>query len=512
MDKKKKFIIYGVAAVIVIVLIIVFTSKGKDGYVPQTVKVQEGQFEIVVSTTGELEAESNIKIEGPAGLRARNVRIGDVTIQDLVPEGTVVKEGDYVAQLDRSSAENSLKDIEDEHEALVAKYESSLLDTSLSLRTLRDDMVNQQFTIEEARIAVEQAIYEPPATQRSYQNTLDKAMRSYEQLVSNYDLKVEQAKSTVNDVYLELNRKTRQLEEYRDVISQFTVYAPASGMVVYERDWSGDKRRIGSTISGWDLVVANLPDLKNMLSKTYVNEIDISKVQVGQEVRLGVDAFPEKSYTGRVIEVSNIGEQLKNADAKVFEVVIKVDGQDEILRPAMTTSNQIITASIDNALFVPAESIFETDSITYVYRTNGTRQVVLCGEANDNYRVILQGLEKGQEIYLSMPQNANKFKLVGEDIIPLVKAQIEEKAKARQQSEEAEKEQQGRHGRRGGMPGGQMPEGMTLPEGVTLPEGMTMPEGGQMPQGMPAGGQRPAGGRGAGQRPAGGQMPQGNAN
>ncbi|MDD5284170.1 MAG: efflux RND transporter periplasmic adaptor subunit, partial [Bacteroidales bacterium] len=322
--KKKNIIIWSSVAVVAIVLIIIFATGKKDGYEPQIVKAQKGLFEIIVTTTGELEAENNIKIEGPAGMRARNVRIGDVEIQDLIPEGTVVKKGDYVATLDRTSADNTLKDREDEYEALLARYERTLLDTSLTLRKLRDDIENQRFTIEEARIAVEQSIYEPPATQRQYQNNLEKAMRSYEQALNNYDLQVEQAEATVNDVLIELNRNKRQLDELRAVLEDFTIYAPSDGMVIYFREWSGDKRRIGSSISGWDLTVATLPDLSNMLSKTYVNEIDIAKVKAGQPVRLGVDAFPDRNYTGVVKEVSNIGEQLKNADAKVFEVIIKV--------------------------------------------------------------------------------------------------------------------------------------------------------------------------------------------
>lgn len=475
---KKKIFIWSAVAVVAIVLIIILTTGGKDGYVPQTVKVQQGKFEIIVTTTGELEAENNIKIEGPVGLRARNVRLGEIKIQDLIAEGSVVKQGDYVALLDRSTAENSLKDVEDEYEALQAKYESALVDTSLTLQGLRDALENQLFTIEEAKIAVEQSIYEPPATQRQYKNTLDKEQRSYEQSLESYDLKVSQAASSVQDVLIELNRKKRQLEEYRDVLANFTVYAPSDGMVIYYRDWSGEKRRIGSSISGWDLIIATLPDLSSMLSKTYVNEIDISKVKAGQSVRLGVDAFPEKSYTGTVKEVSNIGEQLKNADAKVFEVVIKVDGQDEILRPAMTTSNQIVTASLDNALYVPAEAIFETDSITYVYRTNGVRQIVVTGEANENFRVIEQGLTAGQEIYLSLPQNAKRFKVQGEDLIPIIKKRLEEQAEAKK---EAEEEKTTPHRGRGGRPGmgpggmpGEMPAGMTPPAGAT-PKGEAKP-------------------------------------
>jgi HlyD family secretion protein len=198
------------------------------------------------------------------------------------------------------------------------------------------------------------------------------------------------------------------------------------------------------------------------LSKTYVNEIDISKVKPGQLVRIGVDAFPEKSYTGVVKEVSNIGEQLKNADAKVFEVIIKVDGEDEILRPAMTTSNKIITASLDSAVFVPSETIFERDSITYVYKTNGTRQVVVKGPSNENFTVIERGLQAGDELYLSLPQNPTRFKLQGEELIPIIKNRLKKEAEEQAEAEKKKAEQEkGRGQRRMTMTPGVRPEGMT---------------------------------------------------
>ena len=139
----------------------------------------------------------------------------------------------------------------------------------------------------------------------------------------------------------------------QEIIQKFIISAPSDGMVIYKREWGGAKRKVGSEISAWDPVVATLPDLTSMISKTYVNEIDVSKVKTGQRVRLTVDAFPEKSYTGTVISVANIGEQLPNTDAKVFEVIMKIDGSDPILRPSMTTGNQIITKTFNDVTFIP---------------------------------------------------------------------------------------------------------------------------------------------------------------
>ncbi len=150
-----------------------------------------------------------------------------------------------------------------------------------------------------------------------------------------------------------------------------------------------------------------------MISKTYVNEIDVSKVKAGQKVEIVVDAFPEKAYTGMVTSVANIGEQLPNADAKVFEVLIEVNESDPILRPSMTTGNKIITKTISDVTYIPLESVQAgADSIPFVYMKNGDKQVVVLGESNENNVVIEQGLKEGTQIYLSTPEKPEGFKLL----------------------------------------------------------------------------------------------------
>jgi len=68
------------------------------------------------------------------------------------------------------------------------------------------------------------------------------------------------------------------------------IYAPKAGMVNYQRGFDGKKKGVGAQISAWDNVVATLPNLSAMNSKTYVNEIDISKVAKGQDAEIEVDA------------------------------------------------------------------------------------------------------------------------------------------------------------------------------------------------------------------------------
>ena len=77
-------------------------------------------------------------------------------------------------------------------------------------------------------------------------------------------------------------------------MSGFTINAPSPGMVIYVREWNGKKKGVGSQWNTWDPTVATLPDLTQMESQTYVNEVDVRKLSVGQKVSISLDADPTK--------------------------------------------------------------------------------------------------------------------------------------------------------------------------------------------------------------------------
>ena len=283
------------------------------------------------------------------------------------------------------------------------------LDTTLTLRELRNSLQNTEYELTEKQLILEQSKYEPPATIRQAELSLEKCERSLRQAQENYKLKTLQFRSTVREAQLNLEKVLRQQAELNTMLDRFTIYAPKRGMVIYAKEWNGKKRKVGSAISPWDANVATLPDLSNMVSKTYVNEIGISRVRVGLGVEMGVDAFPERRYRGTVAEVANVGEQIAGSDAKVFEVLIHVDAQDSILRPAMTTSNAIVVYHKDSARYAPIECVYANDSLSFVYLASGLRQQVKTGASNDWAVEILDGVEVGARLYLSTPPDADAF-------------------------------------------------------------------------------------------------------
>ncbi len=405
---KKRFIVL-ISAVLILFIgyFVVKGNKGSDGN-DIIVSVKSGRFQIDIETTGELEARNSTKILGPT--RLREFRLFNVAILAIVEEGTVLKKGDWVANLDKSELEGKIQDGQLDVDKKMSLFIQTQLDTTLQMRQARDELVNLAYAVTEREIELDQSQYEPPATKRQSAMNLEKSKRALKQAQENYSIREDQNIARMTEVNADLQKERRDFSGMMDVMNQFTVIAPEDGMVIYRKGFDGKAIKEGSSISAWDPVVAELPDLSVMISKTYVNEVDIRKIISGQKVDIGLDAFPDKKLKGTVIKVANVGEQRPNSDAKVFLVTIQVHGRDDLLRPSMTTSNKIVTQIVDSAIFVPLEALHtQDDSINYVYIREGfniRKQEVMVGITNANEAIILAGLDADARLYLSIPISA----------------------------------------------------------------------------------------------------------
>jgi HlyD family secretion protein len=403
---KKKLILMSIGVPVLLIGYLMLRGGKSSTNSDILIKVKQGPFKVEVETTGELEAKNSVKILGPTQLR--EFGIWQVIVQNIVDEGTVVKKGDWVANLDRSEFQTKFSQKQIELEKENAEFIQTQLDTTLQLREARDKLINLKYAVEEKRIILEQSKFEPPATIKQSQINLEKAMREYEQATENYRIKRRQNGEKMKEQSADLRKVQDEFKGMTQVMQAFTVIAPEAGMVIYHKNpWDGKPVKAGSQINMWEPTVATLPDLTKMMSKTYVNEVDVRKVQPGQPVEIGLDAYPDKRLKGTVIRVANVGEQRPNSDAKVFEVAVEMEGTDPTLRPSMTTSNKIIAKALEQALFIPLECLHnQSDTVTYVFKKDGlniVKQEVIVGETNANDVVVLGGLHPEDQVYLSIP-------------------------------------------------------------------------------------------------------------
>jgi RND family efflux transporter MFP subunit len=344
----------------------------------------------------------------------------------------MVTAGEKVAELDRGPAATRLAQVTLDLQKADAEYQNAALDSALNLAVAREEVRTAEYALEEKTLAKEQAKYEAPTIQRQAEIDFEKAERALAQSKRSLDTKIKQAIAKVTIAGADRDRRRNDLQAVQTALDGFTINAPSAGMVIYMREWNGKKKGVGSNWTTWESAVATLPDLSQMESQTYVNEVDVRKLSIGQKVFVSLDADPSKQLAGTVTAVANVGEQRPNQDSKVFEVLVEITRPDTTLRPGMTTSNMIEVASVPSVLSIPLEAVSADSGFSYVYKKDGrgvVRQMIETGAMNDNEIVVRQGLTKDDRVLLSVPADRATIKtLVVPGLKPIEKVPLGDSA------------------------------------------------------------------------------------
>jgi HlyD family secretion protein len=410
--RRRPLFLVGAGVLILATLVVLASTSSGDVDRELVARVTRGDFKVVVSTTGELRARKFVQIQGPTN--AQQAQQFQMRIASLVPEGTVVKAGDLVGELDRSGIASKVQEVALALQKAEALFAQAQLDSTLQLAQAREELRNLEYALEEKQIIKDQSTYEPPSVKRQAEIDLDKSKRALEQAKSNYVTKTRQAQAKMREVGADVARQSNLLKIVEEVMNSYTIRAPSPGMVIYVKEWNGQKKTTGSQINPWEPTVATLPDLTQMESLTYVNEVDVRKISVGNTVDITLDSDPNKRLSGKVSVIANVGEQRPNADAKVFEVKIDVLQVDTTLRPGMTTGNAILTSTVKNVLFIPLEAVSLEGDLNFVYRRSGRgieRQHIVTGTMNEDHIIVLHGLKESDEVLLSPPQDGASLPL-----------------------------------------------------------------------------------------------------
>ncbi|NQX98104.1 MAG: RND transporter, partial [Flavobacteriales bacterium] len=221
--EKKHWIIIGVT--IFVIAVFIFWPESEKDKLYNT--VQKGDFRIEVNSSGELKAKESEDIKGPTSLRSHG--IWQIKITDLVSEGTYVKQGDYVAQLDKSEVATKMSATATEVEKITTEYEQARLDTAIEMMKLRDELINLNYEIEEKKLISDQSTYEAPAVQRQAEIDLEKAERKLKQSIGNISLKRKQNAAKLHQVKLSLKQEQSKLDRLEELIQELKILAPKDG-------------------------------------------------------------------------------------------------------------------------------------------------------------------------------------------------------------------------------------------------------------------------------------------
>lgn len=406
--KKKYFWIPALIVLLSVIIVLGKTALVSDN----TYTVKSGPFELALNTKGEIQGKNAVLISLPDELKKRELRIYGLQIKDMVPEGTVVKKGEWVATLDAAAITQQMQSNTQDMTRRKAELNDAKIDSTIQLTQLREELEEFTYDLEYKKLELDQAKYDSPANQRKKQVEYNKTIRQMDKKRRDYELK-----------RLELKTKTKRIEDkydyyalrdslYKKALVACRIKAPQDGMIMYAKLWGGRKLRIGDEVGPWSPAIATLPDMSVLVSETYVQEIDITKIHKGDSVEIRIDALPDKVYGGSISKIANIGQELPGFDTKVFHVLIDLYENGKELKPSMTTDNRVILQSIDDAIKIPRNCLFGSNGESYVFLKKGGeiwKKKVETGLENEEEVVVKSGLQVKDKIYTSLPDNANEI-------------------------------------------------------------------------------------------------------
>lgn len=398
---KNKYFLIAAAVLTVMIIIYVLTSVSTSQVQVPTYTVNKANFLVAITESGEIRAKNSLPVNAP---RIR----GSLKIVFMAPEGEIVKPGDVLVRFDPTEAMAKVK--EEEAKLDIEHYEKKKLiaNHSSAVANMRSKLESAEISFELSKLKLEQIKYEAEATQQEQKLQYQKDEISYVQTQKEYESMISIHESELAMTNKKIEQQTYEVEQEQRELASLTLTAPSSGLVVYSRNWRNNGRKYAVGDDCWrGANLITLPDLSVMESLTFVNEVDISKVRDSLAVEVKLDAFQDSTFIGTISQVASLGrEKGDDSNLKVFEVVVSLGDSSDILKPGMTTSNRIIISEIPDVLFIPHESIFESEGNRFVFVQNGSSydmQEVTVGEKSEDFIVITSGLEEGDVIALRDP-------------------------------------------------------------------------------------------------------------
>ncbi|NUQ20329.1 MAG: efflux RND transporter periplasmic adaptor subunit [Gemmatimonadaceae bacterium] len=395
MSKKVKYSILGVAgAVLIGVVVLTAMKSGNKGVEVRIEPVQKR--DLVASVTASGQVRPHTKVDVAADISGRIVRLA-------VKEGQMVSKGQFLLQIEPA-----------QYEAAVQRAEAALASAKASAAQAKASLVQSQ---------------------RNYERSAE-IRKSNATLISDEQLEQLKTQVEVNQALADaashqVDQAVAQLRDARSSLLKTTILAPMSGRVTRLNVEQGETA-VPGTFNKDAATLLTISDMGVLETKVKVDETDVARISVGDSAQIQIDAFPDTTFTGRVVEISN--SSVKNATATTsgdqavdYEVTIQLLNPPNETRPDFSATAKVVTDKRQQVLSIPIialtvredSALSKGDTAVGLGKARPTKEVgkrdvegvfvvgkdmkvafkpVRVGIAGDKYFEVLSGLKEGDRI------------------------------------------------------------------------------------------------------------------
>jgi HlyD family secretion protein len=352
-----------------------------------------------VEANGVLRATSVQNYGGPPAFG----RYWQFQIVSMAQEGKNVKKGDLLVSFDAQRIGEDLQRFSNELDQANKELEKTKSQIDLERQELTAKLAAAQNKLEKLRLKQKTSpTIDSPIEVETDELRIEQAKREVEALNQQLEWHKKSSEANYKIIASKKARAEGALNEIKAGMENFQAKADRDGVLVYKTKWNGERYQVGESIwSGQPLI--EIPDLNTILAEAFVPEVDIGRVKVGQETEITIDAFPGKTYAGKVSKMGTlIRPKAWDIQNKVLDVQVTLDNLDvSIMRPGMSVKTKVVTATLDNCIAIPIKAIRTTadGSVVKVKSETGwTERKVMLGDSNGTDIVITDGLKPGERI------------------------------------------------------------------------------------------------------------------
>jgi HlyD family secretion protein len=415
--KTKWKVTIGVVAVLVVVgLVIASVKYSQQGVVTvQTSKVTREDLTSIVTASGEVKPKNYVDIGAFA--------VGQLSAI-TVKEGDRVKKGQLLARIENTQPEADVNS----QRAALSSAEADQAASEASYKAAEDNVATMQAGVDRAKSDLDKAKMDNDRYQLLYSQKLiakqdfEAKQSAYESAVASLaeakskliqaNAQLSQASAQNNSSQRKIAQQKANLTRFADVLDKYSSYSPLDGVV------TNLPMKVGETVvpgiqGATASTIMTIADMSVITAEIKVDETDIVNVKLGQQAEITVDAIPNQTFHGHVTEIGNTAlvrstgvaaseSSTSSNEAKDFKVVIAIDNPPDEMRPGLSCTAKITTATAKNALSIPIQALTTRTKADLEPKKSGASTVKLSPAAEKASKEEVQGVfvvNAGKAVY-----------------------------------------------------------------------------------------------------------------
>src|ERR1041385_6111741 len=319
-SRRRRYIIFGsIGFLLLWIIVSVILSKREKPIPVTTEKAARRTIMQTVSATGKVQPETEVKI---------SPEVAGEIIELPVEDGKAVNKGDLLVKI----KPDSYKAVVEQQEAAISSAKATNLQQKATMTKAEQDLKRADDMFAKKTISIQE----------------------YNAAQAAYDV----AKNTYESSQHEIERAQAGSSQARDSLAKTTIYSPLDGTVTILNSKLGERVVATNQFAGTE--VMRVADLPHMQAGVDANEKDAVSVKLGDSARVTIDAYGERKFKGVVEQIANTGKTTGTGtqeEVTNFEVKIRIDDHDVMLKPGMSCTAEIQTNMVKDVVAVPMQSV-----------------------------------------------------------------------------------------------------------------------------------------------------------